>query len=188
MKRVFIIHGWGGNPDEPQLVWLKKELIKKGFEVHSPKMPNTDYPKINQWVSHLNNLVGKLDKNTYFIGHSIGCQTIMRYLESVNGQAGGCLFIAGWFNLMDLEPEEIDIAKPWIKNKINFEKVKNNTGKISVLLSSNEPYNYVKENKEIFENELQAKVLVLKNRGHFAPDDGTIDIPEALTEFMEVSK
>ncbi len=186
-KRVFIIHGWGGNPKEPQLVWLAKELSKKGFEVHLPQMPNTDNPKIKEWVSYLAKLVGKLDENTYFIGHSIGCQTAMRYLENANGKAGGCLFIAGWFNLSDLESQEVvEIAKPWINGPINFKKIKNNAGKITVLLSSNEPYGYLDENKEIFQNNLGAKVIILKYRGHFAPDDGTIEIPEALEEFLRL--
>ena len=26
MKRVFIIHGWGSNPERARLQWLKKEL------------------------------------------------------------------------------------------------------------------------------------------------------------------
>ena len=28
-KRVFIIHGWGGKPDEHWLPWLEEELAKK---------------------------------------------------------------------------------------------------------------------------------------------------------------
>ena len=33
------------------------------------------------------------DENTYFVGHSIGCQAIMRYLESVDvKKIGGVLF------------------------------------------------------------------------------------------------
>jgi len=188
-KRIFIIHGWGGNNKEPQLVWLAKELSKKGFSVQVPEMPNTDNPKIKEWTSYLAKLVGKLDENTYFIGHSIGCQTIMRYLESANEKAGGCLFIAGWFNLLGLESqEEVEIARQWIKNPINFEKVKNNAKKITVLLSSNEPYGYVNENEKIFKEKLGAKVIILKDRGHFAPDDGTIEIPEALEEFLKIAK
>jgi len=31
VKRIFIIHGWGGSPDEPLLRWLKSELEKNGF-------------------------------------------------------------------------------------------------------------------------------------------------------------
>ena len=31
-KRVFIVHGWDGYPEEVWFPWLKKELEAKGFE------------------------------------------------------------------------------------------------------------------------------------------------------------
>jgi esterase/lipase len=36
MKKVFIIHGWDGYPEEGWFPWLKKELEKKGFSVFVP--------------------------------------------------------------------------------------------------------------------------------------------------------
>ena len=100
-KRVYIIHGWGGNPGEGWLVWLKNNLEGSGFKVFTPNMPDTDNPRISTWTSHLDKIVGTADKNTYFIGHSIGCQTIMRYLEQLpsDQKAGGAIFVAGWVNL-----------------------------------------------------------------------------------------
>ncbi len=82
-KRIFIIHGWDGNPNEAWLGWLQDELKKKNIEVFAPQMPNTHKPKIKEWVSFLFDLVGEPDEQTFFIGHSIGCQTIMRYLEKI---------------------------------------------------------------------------------------------------------
>ena len=38
MKRVFIIHGWGGNPETEWIPWTKKQLEKKGFQVEVPEM------------------------------------------------------------------------------------------------------------------------------------------------------
>jgi hypothetical protein len=104
MKRVFIIHGWGGKGGEGWQNWLKKELEKKGFEVFAPDMPDTENPKIETWVPFLSKLVGKCDEETFFVGHSIGCQTILRYLESLpeSEKAGGAVFVAGWLNLKDL--------------------------------------------------------------------------------------
>lgn len=61
-KRVFIIHGWGGYPDEGWLPWLKIELEKKNFEVFIPAMPDTDEPKINSWVSHLQKIAADANK------------------------------------------------------------------------------------------------------------------------------
>lgn len=51
MKRVFIVHGWGGNSNEGWLVWLKNQLLGEGFEVVVPDMPDTDNPKIGAWVT-----------------------------------------------------------------------------------------------------------------------------------------
>jgi predicted alpha/beta hydrolase family esterase len=109
-KRVFIIHGWGGNPDEHWLPWLKSELEQKGYEVVVPQMPNTNKPVIEEWVNHLSEIVGEVDAQTYFVGHSVGCQTILRYLETQAGKkAGGCVLVAAWFKLEDLESLETRI-------------------------------------------------------------------------------
>lgn len=48
-KRVFLIHGWGGSPTTDFLPWAKEELGKLGYEVITPDMPDTDYPKIETW-------------------------------------------------------------------------------------------------------------------------------------------
>ena len=82
MKRVFIIHGWGGKP-AGWLLWLKEELGKKGFEASTLEMPNSEKPEIEEWVGYLSEQAGEVDKDTYFVGHSIGCQTILRFLEKL---------------------------------------------------------------------------------------------------------
>lgn len=35
MKRVFIVHGWGGRPDESWFPWIQRELESKGFKTTS---------------------------------------------------------------------------------------------------------------------------------------------------------
>ncbi len=185
MKKIVIVHGWGSNPDEPVLLWIANECKKQGYEVIRPAMPNPETPTIDVWVSYLSSIVGTPDENTYFVGHSIGCQTIMRYLETLpeDVRVGGAVFIAGWFNLAGLEEEGEDVVqvgKPWIETPIHFEKIKNICPKISVFISSNEPYGFVEENKKMFEEKLNADVVILKSRGHFAKEDGIVKLPEAL--------
>ncbi|MFA6183547.1 MAG: alpha/beta hydrolase [Parcubacteria group bacterium] len=167
-KKIFIIHRWDGAPSKDWLPWIKEELEKKGFEVIVPEMPNTEEPKIEEWVSFLAKLVGKVDENTFFIGHSIGCQTIMRYLETIYPQEiGGIIFVAPWFNLINLEDEESEsIAEPWLKSLIDLEKVKNATDNITVFISDNDPFVPLSD-KEIFQEKLGAKVIVENNKGHF---------------------
>ncbi len=184
-KRLFIIHGWDFNPKMNWYLWLKKELGKKGFKVIIPEMPNTSEPEINAWVSHLKMVVGELNQDTYFIGHSIGCQTIMRFLEKedYNGKIGKAIFVAGWFKLENLENEKVKaIAMPWINTPINFNKVKSKISKLTVFLSSNEPYGFVEDNAKTFREKLGAKVILEENKGHFTEDEGVTELPEILKE------
>lgn len=142
MKRVFIIHGWDGNPDEAWLAWLRRELKKKNIKVIAPQMPNAEEPKISEWVPYLSKLAGAPDEETYFVGHSIGCQTIMRYLETIYPQkVGGAIFVAGWLHLENLEgPAEEAIAKPWMETPIDLAKVKNSAPNIIAIFSGNDPF------------------------------------------------
>ncbi len=185
MKRAFIVHRWDGTPKSDWYPWLKKELEKKGFKVEVPTMPNTSEPKINNWVNHLKKVVGKLDNETYFIGHSIGCQTIMRFLEkeTYNSKLGNVVFVAGWFKLDNLEGEEVKaIANPWIDTPIDLNKIKPKLSKLSVFLSTNEPYGFIEENSKMFKESLGAKIITLKDRGHFTADDEVNELPEILNE------
>jgi len=188
LMRAIIIHGWDGNSKKHWYPWLKKELEKKGFKVEVPAMPNTSEPKIETWISHLKKVVGKLDNETCFIGHSIGCQAIMRYLEkeNFNGKVGKVVFVAGWFKLDNLEDEESEkIADPWMNIPINFEKVKQKLSELIVFLSSNEPYGCVKSNAQIFREKLNAKVIIEKDKGHFCDEDDIKKLPEVLEEILK---
>ena len=185
-KRVFIIHGWDGSPNEGWFPWLKKELENKGFSVRVPAMPKPEKPKIENWVNYLSKKVGRPDKNTYFVGHSIGCQTILRYLETLpsDKKAGGAVFVAGWFTLKNLETkEEKEISKPWLEVPINFKKIKKHTNKFVAIFSDNDPFVPI-SNKNLFKKRLNAKIIIEHKKGHF---DGSDNIPGALKAVLYIS-
>lgn len=183
-KRVFIIHGWDGNPHEGWLSWIRDELEKMDFKVIAPQMPSADVPKIEEWVPFVAELVQQADENTYFIGHSMGCQTIMRYLETIYPQkVGGVALVAGFFHLKNLEDEEaVEIARPWIESPIDLAKVKQVAGNMTVFLSDNDMFVPLSD-KEIFETKLGAKVIVQHDKGHFTEDDHANMIPDMIDLF-----
>ena len=183
-KRVFIIHGWGGGPEGACLPWLKNKLEKIGYEVLAPQMPNTDEPVIEEWINHISEIVGTPDEETYFVGHSIGCQAIMRYLQTMDHKIGGAVFIAGWFVLENLEPEEIEIAALWTQNNIDFEKLRKISQNYAEIISDNDPFGGFKENKKIFSEKLGAKIIVLNNAGHIE----NAELPVALEELIRIAK
>lgn len=183
MKRIIIIHGWSGSPNDNWLPWLKSELEKLGHEVLVPSMPDSDNPIIETWIHFMSEVVGTPDTNTYFVGHSIGCQAILRYLETINQSVGGAIFVSGWFNLENMEDEEEErIAKPWIETPILLEKVKSILPKSTLIISDNDPYGAFEENKRKF-SEIVTNEIILPNADHITDFEYPIIFSELISLF-----
>jgi hypothetical protein len=189
-KRAFIIHGWSMSPDDGWYPWLGRELKRDDFEVIIPKMPDTDNPKIEAWTNYMREKVGQCNENTFFVGHSIGCQAIMRYLEKLpeKEKAGGVVFVAPWLILSNIEgQEERMTSSPWLNTPIDFEKVKSHAKKIICIFSDNDPY-VPAENWEMFSKNLGAETITEKGQGHFTDDDGITELPAAAEELLKISR
>ena len=185
-KRVFIVHGWGGHPEEGWFTWLKKEMELKGFEVYVPQLPETENPIIRNWVPALAKAVGIVNENTYFIGHSMGCQTIVRYLETLPEEVrvGGAIFVAGFFKSLTLGTgEEKEVAKEWLETPINFEKVKSHLPKSVAIFSDDDPWVPL-ENQDEYKNKLESEIIIENNMGHFSESNGVKEIPILLEKLL----
>jgi len=173
--------------------WLKEKLEEKGFEVIVPEMPNPAKPKIEEWVGKLKEVVGNPNGETYLIGHSVGCQGVLRYLETLSEglKIGGMVLIAPWMHLdkntIEEEGEEVkEIAKPWMEIPISFENVKSHTDKIVCIFSDNDPYVPLSET-ELFKKFLDAEIIIEKGKGHFTSSDNVIENEIALNKILEMA-
>jgi len=185
MKTIYIIHGWDGNPKEPMHQWLKKSLEEKGYSVVIPEMPNPEIPEIDAWIGKINE-IAQPNENTIFVGHSIGCQAVLRYLEQLPDEIKitGVVLIAPWMKLDEQtikeEGEEVaEVAKPWEETPIDFQKVRKHSDKFIAIFSDNDPYVPLNQ-KDLFEKELGAETIIENNKGHFSPDDGIEEVPIIL--------
>lgn len=191
-KRVFIIHGWDGYPEEGIFPWLKKELQDRGFLVFNPSMPEPLKPQIGTWVQYLKEQVGIPDENTYLFGHSIGVQTILRYLESLSEgeKVGGVVALAGWVNLTDESyetDEDVEIAKPWLETLLDWNKIKSHSGKFTAIFSDDDPLVPLSDSK-IFKNNLGAKIVIEHHKGHFSGSSGIKKLQSALDSVVEFAR
>ena len=191
MNKIYIVHCWEGTKEDGWYPWLDKELSNENNKVYRFDMPNTKTPVIEEWVNFLDKQVETLDDKTYFIGHSIGCQTIMRYLETKDVcNIGGILFVAPWLDLLDyaIEDEEsYNTAKPWLTTKIDFEKIKKFTNNIYCIFSSDD-YFVSLDQKYKFEELLNAKTTIVNNKGHISEDDNVFELKEILDECNKMIK
>ncbi len=190
MKRIFIVHGWDGYPEEGWFPWLKKQLEEKGFKVFVPQLPDPANPRIEKWVPKLAETVGKADAETYFVGHSMGCQTIARYLESLpeDIKTGGVVFVAGYFKkLTNLEDNEVKkMARHWLETPVDLNKAHSHIRKSVAIFSDNDPY-VLLDNQDDFKNKLGSEIIIQHDMGHFSGSTGTFELPVVLEELLKMA-
>ncbi len=181
-KRVFVIHCWGGKPNTRWYPWLKRELEKRDFEVSVLAMPDTEHPRMNAWVKSLSKAVGAPDENCYFVGHSVGCITILRYLETIRKEVGGVIMVAGFTSDLGFDDLKSFFTKP-----INWKRIKSNCRGFVAVHSDNDPYVSLHYGKEIFKNKLGADLVIEHGKGHFSIDNNVVELPSVLNAVMRLS-
>ncbi len=182
MKRCVIIHGWDGNPQEGWFPWLKQQLEIQGVAVSVPQMPHADHPTIDDWVTTLAEVISTPDEELVLVGHSMGCQTIWRYLQALpEGKIiSGMVLVAPFVRLKPIifeEPGVPEIFQPWFDSPLHWDVIRSHTKNTFVLLSDNDQYVY-HEDASMFEQELSAKTKVMHDMGHFSGSNGITELPE----------
>ncbi|MFH1174552.1 MAG: alpha/beta hydrolase [archaeon] len=186
MKRVFIIHGWEGYPEEGWFPWLKQELESRGVQVAIPAMPNPQAPTIIDWTTYLAEQVGIPDKETFFVGHSIGCQAILRYLETLpnDTKIGGTVFVAGWIHLTPTSSND-PVALPWLETPLQWEIIRRHVDTCTAIFSDNDEYVPLQD-AQIFEEKLNAEIIIEYGKKHFSGSDNVTELPAALNALLHM--
>lgn len=189
MPRAYIVHGWDGSPDEPQLRWLRDRLEESGWEVAMPAMPDPAVPRIGPWVTKLNQEI-RPGEDVTLIGHSIGCQAILRYVAALPAESrvGRMVLVAPW---MELDEETVreegaevrEIARPWTETPIDFGAVKVRCASVTAIFSDDDPYVPLSQ-EQVFKDALGATTVIEHGKGHFTESDGVDAFSSALTAVL----
>ncbi|MBI2675121.1 MAG: serine hydrolase family protein [Candidatus Aenigmarchaeota archaeon] len=180
MKRVLIVHGFQGRPDTGWKLWIKDKLEEKGFEVFAPRMPDPDYPKAEDWVSCLSAIVGKPDSDTYFIGHSLGCLAILRYLDALKkGQhIGGAVLVAA-----PADNRGYKYIENFFKKPLDWERVKAVCANFVVIHSEDDKIVPI-DHAFTYQKNLGAEAVIVNGMGHFSSDEGITEAPVILDALL----
>ena len=185
MNRAVIIHGWEGNPNEGWMPWLKSELEKKGWEVQAPQMPHPFLPKLAEWLQTIGDLVGTPDDQIYLVGHSLGCYTILKYLETLpeNAKVGGVVLVAGFAGNLK---HPIPILQSYYKDGLNWEKIKPHSHNFVAIYSKRDDY-VREESAHEFALHLGARVIENNDWEHFSGVEGIKELPDVLNSLLEMT-
>ncbi len=178
MPRAFLIHGYTGTPEHGWLPWLTQELETRGYDVFVPSMPETDHPRVRPWVGTLHEVVGEPCPDDVFVGHSLGCITIIRYLLSLSpGQhVGHCIFVAGFYEELGPEYEEL---RTFLDDPIDWSRVREACPSFTVIHSDDDdavPV-YCGRNLAVA---LGVPLELHSGYGHFSGSDGVTELPLLL--------
>ena len=182
MPRAIIVHGWESSPGGGWKPWLKKELEKKGFTVLVPALPDSDHPRLPAWLAHLQKTITKPDPHTYLVGHSLGCITLLRYLERIHTKIGGAVLVAGFTSTLGYQELESFFKRP-----INWNTIRKHCRQFTALHSDNDPFVSM-HYADFFRTELKAKIIVKHNQKHFSGHDGILTVPDVLKEVLRMSR
>jgi predicted alpha/beta hydrolase family esterase len=188
-RRAFIIHGYLGYPEEAWLPWLRRELEARGFNVSLPRMSHPDRPTIAEWVGFIERLVGEPDPQTVMVGHSIGSQAVVCYLERLGAagkSVGKTVIVAGAFppgltrEEAEATAEGDQVLVPWLTVGVDPRAVKAAAGTCTVILSDNDPYIEVGRAEAAFRVALDPRIVIEHSMGHMNDESGLTELPSAL--------
>lgn len=169
MKNAIILHGWGNNSNDNWFPWLKTELEKRGWKVWIPDLPHTERPDVTNWDPFI--LKGwEINKDTVLIGHSAGSVEALSILSQINLKIEKAILVAGFTDELSGEVME-DELKGLFRKPFNWQKIKDNVGKIILVHSDDDPYVSLKHG-EILKEKLNAEMIIKKSHKHFSVSTG----------------
>ncbi|MEI6191311.1 MAG: alpha/beta hydrolase [bacterium] len=184
-KQVIFVPGFGLSAPleiDDWSGWLAEETRKCGFDFKLLSMPDIMYPEIDQWLSFLQEQNIEIDNNTYFVGHSLGCITIARFLEKLPSKsvARGCIFVAGFCSL-----PKIPFLSDFCNLPLDFSEVKKHAREF-VSIISDDDHVISKDLSEEFSEKLGAWTITEHNKGHFT--SGVKKISSVLNVILEMDQ
>lgn len=187
MNKVFMVHGYKGEPNGGWRPWLMGKLAKEDIWACALAMPMADGPQKDDWVKEITRMVGEPSEDIFLIGHSLGVPTILHYLESlpVDSRIGGVVLVSGPIHI--LEGDRYSAINHFMDVPFNFEHIKKVCEKFSVIHGDNDQNVPFIQAEELSKN-LKCNLIPVHNGEHLSGSSGWYELPEALQALNEMLK
>lgn len=187
-RRVFIVHGFEGNPHGNWFDWLAAQARACGVQAGALVMPNPGNPTVQSWQFTLDQHIGKPDENAFLVGHSLGCITLLHFLcRQQPERIGGLVLAAGFADPLPPLPQ----LDPYIKGAApDFSVLKRIRMPKQCLVSDNDSHVPPALTLSMAER-LDSPVIHIPNGGHLMDSDGFTELPqvwEALKPMLDADK
>lgn len=163
MKKVLILHGWGGSDYPHWQSHLAQQLIEKNYTVSFPSLPNRDKPTLDEWMEYL-----KVEMEHFtpdiVVCHSLANILWFHYLNKYD--------IEPISKLMLVAPVSPNCKMEELKTFMPYQVPEDLKAKEVIMASSdNDPYMNIDE-VYLLKDILGISLKVLENAGHINADSG----------------
>ena len=170
MKQIFLVHGFAATKKSNWFPWLSNKLSSElGLLLTVVHLPNSKKPKFNNWLESLLKEIPNPDNETYIIAHSLGCITLLKYIELLpeNSKIGGVILVSAFDKSLPFLP----IISSFIESKPKYQLITNKIKSVKVIASTNDLLVPIKLTQKVSKS-LQTTLIEIKNAGHFTTQDG----------------
>src|SRR3989344_1315291 len=176
MKKVFMIHGFQGRPNEGWRPWLMSKLAHAKVWACALAMPKADNPNKDEWVKEIERMIEKPNKDIFLVGHSLGVPTILNYLQSLptGASIGGVILVSGPVRILPAI-----IFRPihhFMDTPFDFEHIKKVCKKFSVIHGDNDSLVPFKHAVELSED-LGCELISVHGGGHLNEESDCYELP-----------
>ena len=182
MKKVFLIHGFQGEPNGGWRPWLMGELSQKGIYACALPMPTPNSPLPEEWVEEIRRCVETSPRDQiYLVGHSLGSPAILRFLETTKAKnIKGIVLVSSPV----YKTKKKKVAE-FLKKPFDFKLIKSKVKSILVIHGDNDPAVSVEQGM-FLAKELKGKLVLIENGEHLNGSAGWYKLPEALEGIIEM--
>ena len=183
-KCVYIVHGYDASPKSHWFAWLKDEIEKSGARAEILTMPTPAHPRLDEWLKTLRESV-KFKGEVYLVGHSLGCPTILNFLQSsaMGGTIEGVVLVSGLAK--PLSDPQFKILDEFMDRDFDFGRIKAAAKQRAVVAAKDDyivPFSFSCE----LAGQIDAKFYEVQKGGHFLDRDGftKLDLVYEILEKM----
>ena len=186
-----VVHGISGHKRENWFPWFKKELDARKWNTVVPTLPGAGHPTAESWDEYLSQFDALLNEHSVLVGHSLGCASVLRHLQTMNKKVGTIILVAPtnplqhWDALKRDRPNaDWDAVERMNREKdFDWKKIKGLSQRFVIIYSDNDPF-IPEESITYFRKHLpDAEFHRMAGKAHFGEQWGITEFPEIL-EFI----
>lgn len=191
-ERVVHVHAWGANPKSNFRTWLDDQEETLGIQSVTPELPNSDFPVQEEWFAAVDEVLTEETTDTVLEGRSLGCFTALQLAEQKEFRKliliAPTLPIDEWkeqFKSVVSDTEQQETVLSFVDADLDYERIQENVGEVVVFLSTNDPYIPLEASEKFLAEHLPfARIIRVREAGHFGTDDGFTTFPQLFEEIV----